>query len=420
MPVGDPLLPSREEFEKWLRDALNHLYDIGYLETHPLGELVIAPEQNSGRRGPDLRKTLIGAIQARKPPRGTPIQSPDWRGYQILEQHILAGLSPSEVAQKLNISRSLFFLEKTRVLKQLGEELWNSLPSAPLSAKLPAESLALPFTPPAPTAEALDLLERAVFEPVELGALLESLRPLLAAMAQPQAVHIDIDADTSCVVPRGERVLLRQVLLSLATELIQLAAGGEVVLRSFDQAGMFGVQIEARLGLTDQLLLRLDNRRGLSPATAQVLIAAMNGRLSLESGAGQAVLVWLHPAQGKRLLLVDDHTDIADLCRRWLEGSGWEVIWAASAEEARRRLTELRPAAILLDVILPHEDGWEYLIALKAGALTRDIPVIICSAIHEPDLMRSLGAQGYLPKPFSAAQLAQALAPFNPTDSLSA
>jgi CheY-like chemotaxis protein len=414
--------PGREEIEKWLRDALNHLYDIGFLENHPLGDILVRPDQSTGKRGPDLRKVLIAAIQARKPPRSTPLQSPDARGYQILEQHILAGLSPAEVAQKLNISRSLFFLEKARILKVIFDDLWDK-------RLVPAEQSA-PATPdeePVDT-EAAQLLQSAVFEVVEIRSLLDSLRPLIETLASAQSTQATIRGTADVVIPSGDRVLLRQVLLSLITELLQLVAGGQIEIFSFIQAdifqaGIFGIQIEAHKPEQERLELRFEERRGLQPETAHALIRAMNGRLTIEvaeDGAYRAVLAWMDPRRARRLLLIDDHPDIADLFTRQLTGAGgpagsnWEITWASSAENARRILQNLRPEVIVLDVILPLEDGWEFLIALKADPLTRAIPVIVCSAINEPDLVRSLGAQGYLPKPFSAAQVVQALDKFTP------
>jgi CheY-like chemotaxis protein len=417
MQSPEPIQAGREELEKWLRDALNHLYDIGYLENHPLGELLIRPEESTGKRGPDLRKILVSAIQARKPPRGTPVQSPDWRGYQILEQHILAGLNPAEVAQKLNISRSLFFLEKTRILKVVLEDLWTHRVTAVRSTP-PTNLPGLIGSPPPSLeelSEAAQLLEHAVFEPVEIRSLLGSLKPLVEPLAQAQATRMILQPGSEAIVPRGDRVLLRQVILSLVTELLQLAAGGEIEIRSFDQTGVYGVQIEARKPPHEQLALRLEERRGLQPQTARQLIQAMNGLLTVdasEDGSYLAVLAWLHPRRSRQLLLIDDHPDISTLFTRHLDGTGWEVVWASSAEDARGVLAGLRPAVIVLDVILPLEDGWEFLITLKADPLTRDIPVLVCSAINEPDLVRSLGAQGYLPKPFSAAQLVQALGAF--------
>lgn len=411
---------GREEIEKWLRDALNHLYDIGYLQNHPLGDVLVRPEESTGKRGADLRKVLISAIQARKPPRGMPAQSPDWRGYQILEQHILAGLSPAEVMQKLNISRSLFFLEKARIFKVLFDDLWdNRLQTLPqLNGKPEKENLAgdLPEdNPQLVTSESLQLLQNVIFEPVEIRSLLNSVRPLIEPMVQSQQTQLEVITAGEGLIPRGDRVLIRQVILSLVGELLHLVAGGHIKIFAFDQAGAFGIQIEGRKAPQELLELRLEERCGLQPGTAIAILKEMNGLLNVEvgeDGVYRAILTWLQPRHSNQMLLIDDHPDIADLFTRYLHGTGWEVVWANSADTARRILSDLHPAIIVLDVILPVEDGWEFLITLKADPITREIPVVVCSAINEPDFVRSLGAQGYLPKPFSGAQLVQALAPW--------
>jgi CheY-like chemotaxis protein len=103
---------------------------------------------------------------------------------------------------------------------------------------------------------------------------------------------------------------------------------------------------------------------------------------------------------------------MVDLFRRYLDGTAWQVISAGSGDQARKLLSETFPAVVILDVILPEEDGWEVLISLKSSPVTRAIPVIVCSAINEPQLMASLGAAAYLPKPVTRLSLLQALQPW--------
>ncbi len=62
---------------------------------------------------------------------------------------------------------------------------------------------------------------------------------------------------------------------------------------------------------------------------------------------------------------------------------------------------------------MPQEDGWDLLISLKADPTTRDIPVIVCSALHEPSIALTLGAAAFLPKPVTERSLVQALAPWS-------
>jgi CheY-like chemotaxis protein len=75
-------------------------------------------------------------------------------------------------------------------------------------------------------------------------------------------------------------------------------------------------------------------------------------------------------------------------------------------------VAEIRPTVIILDVLLPQEDGWELLMSLRADDRTRDIPVIVCSVLREPQLARSLGASAHLPKPVTQGALLEALTPW--------
>ena len=137
----------------------------------------------------------------------------------------------------------------------------------------------------------------------------------------------------------------------------------------------------------------------------------------LASGGFSIHLAWKQPDEAMTLLVVDDNAGMVELIRRYLDGTAWRVIAASSGEQARRLLAEANPqitggfpTLFILDVILPEEDGWEVLISLKSDPATRAIPVIVCSAINEPQLMASLGAAAYLPKPVTRLSLLQAIA----------
>jgi CheY-like chemotaxis protein len=66
---------------------------------------------------------------------------------------------------------------------------------------------------------------------------------------------------------------------------------------------------------------------------------------------------------------------------------------------------------------MPKEDGWEMLKELHAREDTREIPVIICSVLNEPELALTLGARNYLPKPVTQQALLQVLSPWIQEDS---
>jgi CheY-like chemotaxis protein len=108
------------------------------------------------------------------------------------------------------------------------------------------------------------------------------------------------------------------------------------------------------------------------------------------------------------VLVVDDDPDIVDMTRLMLEEGGYRVIAAHSGPEALRRLEEVRPDLILLDINMPEMDGWQVLRVLKVDERTLDIPVAMFSIKMEMrDKLHGAqeGAYDYITKPFSCDEL---------------
>jgi CheY-like chemotaxis protein len=114
-------------------------------------------------------------------------------------------------------------------------------------------------------------------------------------------------------------------------------------------------------------------------------------------------------AQAPIVLVVDDDQAIAGLYRRYLEPHGYRVIGTSKSTEAMTRAAELRPVCILLDVLMPNKDGWQVLTDLKRSEITRDIPVIMCTLVSDPERAYALGAADYLTKPILEADLLRSL-----------
>jgi two-component system OmpR family response regulator len=108
----------------------------------------------------------------------------------------------------------------------------------------------------------------------------------------------------------------------------------------------------------------------------------------------------------KRVLLVEDDSDIADILRLHLQDEGLVVERAADGTTGLARLEEGGWDALVLDLMLPGVDGLE--ICRRARAMTRYTPIIITSArsseVHRI-LGLELGADDYLAKPFSVLEL---------------
>ena len=105
------------------------------------------------------------------------------------------------------------------------------------------------------------------------------------------------------------------------------------------------------------------------------------------------------------VLVVDDDRKIVALVRAYLEREGFRVIVAYDGQEALRQARDRDPALIVLDLMLPEIDGFEVMRLLRAES---NVPVLMLSArssLPERILGLEKGADDYLPKPFSPAEL---------------
>ena len=114
------------------------------------------------------------------------------------------------------------------------------------------------------------------------------------------------------------------------------------------------------------------------------------------------------PPSAERILVVDDEPEIVALVTYHLAKVGYRVATAATGQEALDHARRERPSLIVLDLMLPGISGFDVLEQLRGDEATRDIAVLMLTARREePDRIRglSLGADDYLTKPFSPAEL---------------
>ncbi|HWH33667.1 MAG TPA: response regulator [Egibacteraceae bacterium] len=108
------------------------------------------------------------------------------------------------------------------------------------------------------------------------------------------------------------------------------------------------------------------------------------------------------------ILVVDNEPDILRFVDVNLRLEGFDVVTAADGEEALERAFELRPALIVLDVMMPKLDGFEVCRRLRADSRTRMIPVIILTAkttMIDKVVGLTAGADDYVLKPFDPIEL---------------
>src|SRR5512145_51096 len=114
------------------------------------------------------------------------------------------------------------------------------------------------------------------------------------------------------------------------------------------------------------------------------------------------------PVRGARVLVVEDEPDVAEMIRYNLGKEGYDVRVAGNGTEALRQVKEARPDVILLDIMVPHLNGWEICRRLKQDRETVAIPVIMVTGRAEEGdkvLGFEMGADDYVTKPFSPREL---------------
>ena len=112
--------------------------------------------------------------------------------------------------------------------------------------------------------------------------------------------------------------------------------------------------------------------------------------------------------RGPRVLVVEDEPDVAEMIRYNLGKEGYDVRVAGTGTDALRQVKEARPDVILLDIMVPHLNGWEICRRLKQDRETAAISVIMVTGRTEEGdkvLGFEMGADDYVTKPFSPREL---------------
>lgn len=117
--------------------------------------------------------------------------------------------------------------------------------------------------------------------------------------------------------------------------------------------------------------------------------------------------------QGRRtVLVVDDSPTVLKLVGMALERQGHAVLVAANPLQALARLDEMTPDLVLLDITMPHMDGFQLCKLIKANPVTAEVPVVMLSGkdgLFDKVRGRLAGAVDHVAKPFDPAALVQAV-----------
>lgn len=383
-------------FRKQVKDALEHLYDAAYLETHPfLTHIADTPSAIRTTRAQKLRALLKDSVEQLRPQQDLPSRSPQWRSYLALRYRYVQGMSHGEIENELGIS-----------LRQLQRELHKGLEALALLLWEQRQAIAVDKANAQETG-AVQELENELSQwtlarqSCDLHVLVEETLTTLQPMLESSGTQCKADVPASLPNVFVDAVLTRQVLIHILRLAMQQAPS-RITLHAASQekAVEIGVEYQGKAV----------NRSNENWGKAEVLCRQQGG--TLDTNAAGQILLTLPRATQARVLVIDDNAAIQQLFERYLAPHQYEVIHAQDSQEALRLAAEMQPDAITLDVMMPRVDGWQILRTLTGNPTTAKIPVIVCSVLKEPEIALSLGARAYLKKPIERLRLVETLSRF--------
>ena len=289
-------------------------------------------------------------------------------------------------------------------------------------------------------------------EDFDVATLAKDAVGTVDALVQKKANTLRLDLGPELGAMHSDVVKLRQCLFNLISNAAKFTEHGSIVL-SVRRAGewMEFRVADTGIGMTEEQVGRLFRRfeqaddsttrnfggTGLGLALTRAFCRLLGGDISVESRVGEGTAFILRlpttmpeqraeaeaeqtaPASGSGrqvVLVVDDDASQRELLSRFLEREGFAVRTAADGRSGLALAREVRPRAILLDVMMPQMDGWSVLTALKADPDVASIPVVMASFVNEPAMANALGAADYLVKPVEWEQLKSVMQRFLATE----
>ncbi len=278
------------------------------------------------------------------------------------------------------------------------------------------------------------------FEEVHLAEMVASVMSTAKGLVKEKPIQLvpKIPADMPTV--RGDTMRVRQVLINLLSNASKFTDEGTITVEAHVQQGSNGKPeaiinvIDTGPGISqegqeklfkafsqvDGSATRKSGGSGLGLSICANLVQLHGGRISVHSEEGKGSTFWFTlplfnqpvdeiPEGAKIVLAIDDDPQVISLYERYLTPQGYHVVPLTDPAKAKERILELKPFAVTLDIMMPGTDGWTVLTNLKSDPDTREIPVVICSIMEQPDKGFSLGASDYLVKPILEEDLVHAL-----------
>jgi len=283
--------------------------------------------------------------------------------------------------------------------------------------------------------------------PFEVASLFAALRGMLRPLvAQNSSVNLVIEEPTDIPEMYGDEAKLSQILRNFISNALKFTERGEIRVtakKGHDDTVIFSVA-DTGIGIAaedqDRIfeewtqiegeLQRRIKGSGLGLPLSKKFAHLLGGDVYVKSElglgstffavipmrfAGETDVVYM-PEPRRELdagkwpvLVVEDNKEALFIYEKYLKDTQFQIFPAKNLREARKAMLDLRPAAIILDVLLQGEQSWELLEDLKRSPTTSKIPVIVITVLENKSKALRLGADSFHSKPVNREWLVEQL-----------
>jgi signal transduction histidine kinase/ActR/RegA family two-component response regulator len=286
----------------------------------------------------------------------------------------------------------------------------------------------------------------------EVAELFSALRGMLRPLLVSESVRLEFDEPVGVPALYTDEAKLSQILRNFISNALKFTDAGEVRISATAMPSEQSVRLSVRdtgVGIPEesqqlvfeeftQVENRLQQRvkgTGLGLPLCRKLAALLGGRVELQSRLGEgstfSVVLPVHyaalpepaaasPRTGsagengqsdarRPVLVVEDDESTRLLYERFLHGSAFRPVHAASVREAEEQWLVQEPAAVLLDVSLKGEETWRWLADIKSDQRRAQVPVVLATETDDKRKGLALGADAYYVKPLSRLELLSTL-----------
>ena len=284
------------------------------------------------------------------------------------------------------------------------------------------------------------------FADVNVGEMVNSVMSTGLGLVKDKPIKLIARIPEDLPMVRADQTRVRQVMINFLSNAAKFTEEGDIIVEASMVTSPKTYMPEVMISVTDsgpgiaaedqgKLFLpfsqvddsptRKTGGTGLGLSICRSLIDMHGGRIGLlwsEVGKGSAffftlpanvpapVILPSEPNLSSNVILaIDDDQRVINLYERYLKPHGYHVLAVTNPHDAVRRVKEVRPFAVTLDIMMPEKDGWQVMQDLKNDPETRDLPIIICSILENQEKGFSMGAADYLVKPFLEEDMINAI-----------